>query len=222
MIGLVSGCMSCQSFRDSIHDTFYGHPTDSSRPTVGTGTATRMAERSSTVTTTTSSTVTSSAVTTGSDGFLADASRLKTAEEELRRLPAFAGKTIYLFEAIHFYDDGRIITKVQHPQNPEYIDEYEFNHGKWQAPTPVQLSVHDAIKKRLIKLDDISFASVAAVCRNYRLKADSIIGAVPASHIYGIFENNSFNWYPQSLNGSRERYFISFTKEGHLQRFYRE
>jgi hypothetical protein len=185
-----------------------------------------MVERSSsstTVTSSSSSTVTSSAVaSSSSDDFLADATGLKTAEQALRRLPAFAGKDIYLYEAIHFYDDGRIITKVQHPQNPAYIDAYEFGNGSWKAPKPVQLSVHDDIEKRLVKLDEISFVSVAAVCRNYRLKADSITGADPITHIYAIFRNNDFNWYPQSLDGSRERYFISFTKDGNLQRFYRE
>lgn len=217
--------MSCQSFRDSIHDTFNGHNTDSSHQPAERSTANRMVEHSSsstTVTSSTSSTVTSSSVATSSDGFLANATGLKTAEQALRRLPAFAGKDIYLYEAIHFYDDGRIITKVQHPQNPAYVDQYEFGNGSWKTPKPVQLSVHDDIEKRLVKLDDISFANVAAVCRNYRLKADSITGADPITHIYAIFRDNSFNWYPQSLDGSRERYFISFTKDGNLQRFYRE
>ena len=221
----MTGCMSCQPFRDSIHDTFYGHQTDSSHPPAPANRANRMVgSSSSTVTSSTSSTVTSSSVETSSssDGFLADATGLKAAEQALRRLPAFAGKAIYLYEAIHFYDDGRIGTKLQNPQNPAYIDAYEFGHGSWKAPVPVQLSVHDDIKKRLIKLDDISFTSVAAVCRNYRLKADSITGADPVTHIFAVFEDNNFNWYPQSLSGSRERYFISFTKDGNLQRFYRE
>lgn len=226
-IGLVTGCMSCQPFRDSIHDTFYGHHTDSIHQPAGRRTASRKVESSSsssTVTSSSSSTVTSSTVVTShsSDGFLADATGLKAAEHALRRLPVFAGKDIYLYEGIHFYDDGRIITKVQHPQNPAYIDAYEFGNGSWKAPKPVQLSVHDEIGKRLVKLDDISFASVAAVCRNYRLKADSVTGADPVTHIYAIFRDNSFNWYPQSVDGSRERYFISFTKDGNLQRFHRE
>jgi hypothetical protein len=221
---LVTGCTSCQSFRDSIHDTFYGQSADSSHRATETGSTNRMVERSSsnsTITTSSSSTVKTSEVTS-SDGFLGNAGRLQAAQKALRSLPAFAGKDIYLYEAIHFYDDGRIGTKLQNAENPAYIDEYEFGNGSWKAPVPVQLSVHDDIKKKLVKLDDISFASVAAVCRNYRLKADSITGTAPVTHIYAVFENNAFNWYPQSLNGSRERYFISFTKDGQLQRFYRE
>ena len=224
-MGLLTGCMSCQSFRDSIHDTFNGQRTDSPHQSAAKATTGRMEERSSSSTVTVSSgssTVTSSVSTSSSNGFLANATGLQAAEQALRDLPVFAGKTIYLYEGIHFYDDGRIGTKVQHPQNPAYIDEYKFAGGSWKAPAPVQLSVHDDIQKRLIKLDDISFASVAAVYRNYRLKADSITGAAPANYIYAIFENNTFSWYPQSLSGSRERYFISFTKDGHLQRFYRE
>ncbi|MGO4291113.1 hypothetical protein [Chitinophaga sp. RAB17] len=226
-IVLVTGCMSCQSFRDSIHDTFNGTNTDSTRQHAGTPAANRMVEESSSTTVTsstvhTSSTVTSSTEHSSSDGFLANAARLTAAEQALRHLPAFAGKDIYLYEGIHFYDDGRIGTKVQHPQNPAYIDEYEFVNGHWKAPEPVQLSVHDDIQKRLIKLDDISFGSVATVYRNYQLKADSVTGTKSLTHIYAIFDNKGFSWYPQSLDGSRERYFISFTKDGNLQRFYRE
>jgi hypothetical protein len=214
--------MSCHQLAVSIDDTLHGTPADSSKrygEDITSGTTNRIIEQSSSSTTTVSS---STVHSSSGSGFLGNAAKLKAAEQALRSLPAFAGKDIYLYEAIHFYDDGRIQTKVQNPHTPTYIDAYTFSDGSWQEPKPVQLSVHDDIAKKLVKLDDISFSSVEAVRRNYSGKADSILGAVPINYVYAIFGQHDYAWYPQSINGSRERYFISFTKDGSLQSFYRQ
>ncbi|MEI3800296.1 MULTISPECIES: hypothetical protein [unclassified Chitinophaga] len=232
-------CMSCNQFRESIHDTLYGSDTDSSykdlpsgeeetSTTTSSSTSTHLSTSSSTTHTTVveqrngTTIIYNSTKTSGDNDFLGNAGKLVAAERALRELPAFAGKGIHLYRSIHFYEDGRINVTIQHPQNPEYIDEYNYSKGKWEEPKPVQMSVRDNISESLVSLDDISFASAAAVYRNYNRKAEDVAGAKPLTHIYGIFHGNSITWYPQSINGSREKYFISFTPNGSLKDYYRE
>ncbi|MBU3122396.1 hypothetical protein [Sinomicrobium weinanense] len=69
-----------------------------------------------------------------------DPEALKEAEESLRNLPEFRGKTIYVHRIIYFYDDGRIHLQIQNPDNPEYADMYRYGDGQWQDAQPVRLS----------------------------------------------------------------------------------
>ena len=233
-------CVSCNQFRQSIHDTLYGSDTDSSyknlpksqeeeASTITSGSDTSVSAHISISTSTTTTTIEHSNGTTivhnshtTNDNFLSDAIALLNAENALRALPAFAGKSIYLYKAIHFYNDGRINVTIQHPDNPEYIDEYNYSNGKWEDPKPVQLSVHDDIKKALISLDNVNFVCASAVYSNYNRKAREVQGAAPLTHIYGIFESRKLIWHPQSINGSREKYFISFNPSGGVKDYYRQ
>lgn len=155
-------------------------------------------------------------------GILKDAATLSAAEKALRSLPAFRGKTIYLYQHVHFFNDGRIIARVQNPDNEEYVDEYTYQNGKWMEPVPVQLSVREKIKSSLVSLDAVRFASVADIYKNYTQKAADIQGTPALTHIYFFVLNNVIEWYPQRINGSRERYHISFKRDGSIDRFYRE
>ncbi|AWO01105.1 hypothetical protein DLD77_05040 [Chitinophaga alhagiae] len=154
--------------------------------------------------------------------FLKDAGRLGAAQQALRALPAFAGKTIYLCQHAHFYDDGRIMARLQHPENPEYVDEYDYEGGKWAGPKPVQLSVRDNITLHRVPLDSVQFAAIATIYRNYTQKADSVQGTMPFTHAYIIIRNGNFEWYPQTISGSREIYHISFRHNGSIDLFYRK
>lgn len=239
VIVIVMMCISCNQFRESIHDTLYGSDTDSSyktkpanqdeETTTTSGSETSVSAQISSSTTTTTTTIEHRNGTTiihnsrtTNSGFLSDAIALLNAENELRALPAFAGKTIYLYKAIHFYNDGRINVNVQHPQNPAYIDEYNYSNGKWEGPKPVQLSVHDDISKALLKLDNVCFVCASVVYNNYNRKAREVEGAAMPAHIYGVFNANRLTWYPQSINGSREKYFISFNQSGGVKDYHRE
>lgn len=220
---LIAGCASCSQFRDSIQDTFNGSPHSNKSSSNGRTVESGSSSSSSVTVEYSSSTsrISINSKQTGT-GFLRDAARLKAAEQALRNLPAFSGKKIYLYSFIHFYDDGRIQLQLQNPENPAYVDEYNFSDGAWGTPGPVQLSVHDDIRSALVSLDDVGFVNVAAVYQHYHEKAATVTGAEPPTHIYAIFSNNNMTWYPQSINGSRERYFISFAPDGGLKSFYRE
>ena len=158
-------------------------------------------------------------ITTEKTGFLTNATELSRAESALRKLPQYAGKEIFIYSTIHFYDDGRIITSLRHPENPKYVDRYEYKNGTWSEPQPVQLSVRDKIESKLLPLDKISFSNVARVTRTNNDKAAEVEGAKPATSTYVMVWDKEMRWYPTTVNGSRERYTIQFNDDGTLKTY---
>lgn len=152
-------------------------------------------------------------------GFLTDTDQLIKAENELKKLPQYLGKEIFIYSNINFYDDGHISVMLQHPQNPKYVDRYEYNAGKWSAPKPKQLSVKDDIKSNLVSLNKIPFLNAAKVTVIYNEKAAHIEGAKPSDHTYIAVFRNQIEWYPMNINGTRERYYIQFNPDGTLKEF---
>lgn len=154
--------------------------------------------------------------------FLNNEEKLNKAEEALKKLPQYMGKEIFIYSSISFYEDGRIHVMLQHPKNPEYVDNYEYKNGSWSEPTPEQLSVKDNIKSKLISLQKIPFTNVAKAAAIYNEKILQIEGAKPISNIYVFIQNNSLSWYPTRIDGSRERYSIKLNENGTLKKFERE
>jgi hypothetical protein len=154
--------------------------------------------------------------------FLTDTSRLKRAEKALRALPQFAGKEIFIYRSVHFYEDGSIMLMLRHPENPMYADNYWYRDGKWSAPKPAQVSVHDDIGSKLVSLDKVRFASVAKVAQVYNGKAAEVEGAKPATVVYVSIWDNRMRWFPGTINGTRERYDIQFNEDGSLKSFRQE
>lgn len=154
--------------------------------------------------------------------FLSDTLALGKAEQSLRKLPQYNGKKIRLYDDIHFYDDGRVMLNLQHPENPEYIDAYEYDDGVWSEPKPVQISIRTNLQSKLFDLDRIKFRTVSTIMNNYNEKAATIEGAKPVNHVYGIVWDGEFIWYPRSINGSRQRFAIDFNLDGSVKMFRRE
>ncbi|MBO9584934.1 MAG: hypothetical protein J7574_12310 [Flavobacterium sp.] len=150
---------------------------------------------------------------------LTDIPTLKKAEEELKKLPQYKGKKMFVYSMLYFYNDGRINALLQHPENPKYIDTYEFKDGKWSEPIPLQVSIRDDIKGRLVSLNKISFANAAKVAQIYNEKAEEVEGAQPTTSVYISIWKNEVKWYPTTINGSRERYLIQFNEDGSLKEF---
>lgn len=151
--------------------------------------------------------------------FLTNTNELEKAEQALRKLPQYAGKEIFVYSILYFYDYGTINIMLQHPENPKYVDTYEYKEGKWSEPKPLQLSVRDDIQKRLIPLDKIKFSNVANLTSIYNKKAAEIEGAKPLTSAYVSIRDNEMHWYPTTINGSRERYSIQFNSDGTLKSF---
>ncbi|MBT2619677.1 hypothetical protein [Chryseobacterium sp. ISL-6] len=154
--------------------------------------------------------------------FLTNEIELNKAEEALRKLPQYMGKEIFIYSLVYFYDDGNIHVMLQHPKNPEYVDNYDYKNGIWSEPKPEQLSVKDDIKSRLVPLQKVSFRNIAKAAAIYNDKVSQIEGAKPVTNIYISVWNNKLRWYPTTINGSRERYSIELTENGSLKKFERE
>ncbi|ASK29060.1 hypothetical protein CEY12_02600 [Chryseobacterium sp. T16E-39] len=151
--------------------------------------------------------------------FLTNEQKLNKAEEALKKLPQYMGKEIFVYSTISFYDDGRIHLMLQHPKNPEYVDNYDYKDGNWSEPTPEQLSVKDDIKTRLVSLNKIPFSNIARAATIYKEKSSKIEGAEPITNIYISVWKNTLRWYPSSISGSRERYSIELNENGTLKKF---
>ena len=169
--------------------------------------------------TSTSTTTHTHAPTRESKKFLTDTTRLKKAEKALRALPQFAGKEIFIYRSVHFYGDGNIMLMLRHPENPKYVDNYTYSDGKWSAPTPAQIFLHDDVDSKLVSLNRISFANAARVTRVYNEKAAEVEGAKPATSVYVSIWDKRMRWFPGTINGTRERYDIQFNEDGSLKSF---
>ncbi|MBX9450101.1 MAG: hypothetical protein KL787_10455 [Taibaiella sp.] len=156
-----------------------------------------------------------------SDNFLTDAAALQKAEDELKALPKFNGKEVRVFQNVHFYNDGRIMIELQDPDKPENIDHYEYANGKWGEPQPVQISGDGNMKDNTTPLNDIKFAAVATVAKNWNEKAAAIEGVEPLSMVYfflNVMRGDRY-WNANTINGTREKYNITFNMDGSVKEF---
>lgn len=154
--------------------------------------------------------------------FLVNTTALEKAETALRNLPQYRGKEIFIYQSVHFYDDGGINIMLRHPENPDYVDNYTYRDGTWSKPKPQQLSVNADIESRLVSLNDVNFISIANIARLYNEKASQIEGAKPTTSVYMMIWDKLIRWYPGSINGDRERYSIEFNTDGTLKNFRRD
>ncbi|NQX38671.1 hypothetical protein SAMN05421820_101702 [Pedobacter steynii] len=216
---------SCKQISKSVAETF--NPNDSVANKAAQDKPAENEDHFHTETQTTSSTTVETHTSTHTEqhvegtktGFLTNADQLTKAENELKKLPQYLGKEIFIYSNINFYDDGHISVMLQHPQNPKYVDSYEYNAGKWSAPKPKQLSVKDDVKSSLVSLTRIPFSNVAKVTGIYNEKAAHIEGAKSSDHTYIAIFRNQIEWYPMNINGTRERYYIQFNPDGTLKEF---
>ena len=143
---------------------------------------------------------------------------LEKAENQLRALPEFQGKKIRLYRSTHFYQNGRIITEIQNPDEPRNIDRYTYRDGKWEAPEPVRISLSDKIEEHLIDLDSIPFVNAHKVYQAITEKSAEL-GIEPRETIYVVPRNNKANWYPKTLDTDRSSYRMEFDSQGNLLSF---
>lgn len=151
--------------------------------------------------------------------FAAHPEDLIAVEEALRALPQFENKPIQVYQSIHFYDNYRVLLRIQNPDNPAYIDEYYYVDGAWKNPTPVVLSKSDKIERDLVPLDKIPFANANNVYKALKEKVEEIGGDSSDLMVYVITRNNRIRWYPRTISNERSRYSIEFKQDGTLLSF---
>lgn len=145
--------------------------------------------------------------------------KLELAEQQLRELPRFRGKTVNIFEYIYFYPDGRVIVKIQTPENPDFVDEYTYADGQWQKPEPVVLSKNDNVKARVVSLDKIPFKNANNVYKVLIEKGKEIGNKNDNQVIFAGERENTIVWSPRTISNERSRYTIDYHENGTLKSF---
>lgn len=191
------GFYSCKEFKNSINDTLTEKATAAESENV---TATSSIENKE-----------------NEILFVSNLLELKKAEKALRNRTEFKGKDIFIYRTIHFYDDGRINVKLQNPDNPLFIDEYQYRDGKWNEPTPVRLSKNDEIQPYLFNLNRVPFRNVVNVYNTLIEKRKEIGSKSTDYTIYIAYYKDRVNWHPSTLMNDRYEYEIEFNEDGTLQ-----
>lgn len=148
-----------------------------------------------------------------------DEALLKQIEADLKDFQAIQGEKLMVYNGIHFYNwrSGRVLIKIQDPENKENADEYEWTRDKgWQYEKPVKPmtgSVSDAI----FPLDSLSFATVAKVQQQIKQEAAQLEGAeMPSLISFMILYDNSVRWQA-SVSGARKDLHLHFNLDGSLR-----
>lgn len=151
--------------------------------------------------------------------FTEDTEALRNAENSLRNLPEFVGKSIYIYGTIHFYENHRISLKIQNPENPKYVDEYDFVDGNWDKPKPVRLSKDTQVEKDLVNLNEIPFTNARKVYQTIKEKQKEIGDTSENLTVYAVVFNQEIRWYPMSIASDRYEYSLEFEPDGTLKSF---
>lgn len=160
---------------------------------------------------------------TNSD-LLSNVEKLQQAEDALKELPKFKGKDVRVFQNVQFYGGTmpRIEIELIDPDKPENVDHYTYLNGSWSEPQPVQISGGGDMKDNSTPLNDIKFATVATVHKNWLEKAATVEGAKQElDYIYFSLwvPNQTREWNASSIDGTREKYDISFSLDGSVKEF---
>ena len=150
--------------------------------------------------------------------FVDDTIALKEVEQKLRNRPELKGKPIKVYQSIHFYENYRVLMKIQNPDNPTYVDEYYYSNGNWETK-PVVTSKHDNIEKDLVDLDRLNFINANHVYKVLREKLDEIKSSSQDFTVYVVTYNNKIRWYPRTIGNQRSEYSIEYDEQGFLKSF---
>ncbi|GEM_PF-619173 len=151
--------------------------------------------------------------------FLADSSALIAAEKALRERPELRGHEIFIYRSVHFYDDGRISLKIQHPEQKNYVDSYDYRDGKWSDPLPVVLSKRDNVAKDIVSLNRLPFKNANQVFLHLKEKLQQIDSRSGDYTVYAITSGNEIRWYPRTISNDRSKYSIEFNANGTIRSF---
>lgn len=206
LLGLSLTFSSCEKFRKSIQDTKAGPVLDNKASRSGTqdtGVVSEQTRESQ----------------EEKRGFAGDVSELRHAEELLRNLPKLKGRKVAVYQSIHFYDDYRILLRIQNPDTLKYVDEYYYRNGIWEGPSPLVLSKSVDVEKDLVSLDKIPFKNAAHVYQAMKEKMTEIGSRSTDYTVYVVTYNNKIRWYPRTISNTRERFSIEYNEDGTLRSF---
>lgn len=153
---------------------------------------------------------------------LADLPTLEKAETSLKEIPKFKGKEVNIFQDITFNGEGYIIAKVQDPENPNNIDQYEFRNGVWGEPQPIQISGSGNMSENVFPLKNVKFATVNTIYNTWKEKAATLEGVTKdlnyISYRLNVIRQKQY-WSSGTLETAREKYDFEWNLDGTVKSF---
>lgn len=155
---------------------------------------------------------------------LTDAAALQQAQQSLAARAEFGGKSIRVFEKIHFFDGTfpRIELALQNPKQPETLLFYTYRNGQWQTSEAEDVSHIKNWPRHLFALDSVRFADAADRAAQWRNHAAQV-QAVERQPYYVAFvylpKQNKRFWHTATLEAVGAQYYLSFHEDGSVWEF---
>lgn len=137
----------------------------------------------------------------------------------------YKGKDVRVFQNVTFYggEFPSIEIELVNPENGKDVDHYEYKNGSWSIPKPVQISGNGDMKDNTTPLNDIKFANVAVMYKNWQEKAKSVEGALRTEPKYISFNLSVVSqlryWTADDIETARQKYTIKFNTDGSVSEF---
>ncbi len=142
--------------------------------------------------------------------------------EQLKSRDELKGKDIYVFQDVTvFYNKdigGNCITMEIVKPGTEDVDHYEYKHGSWSGPQPVQITGSGNIMDNVIPLAELHMDKLAEMYKAAETKAKEIEGLkVEQTVVYRFWDGG---WtLLMSAASDRAKYDIEFDLNGNMIEF---
>ncbi len=149
---------------------------------------------------------------------LEDENWLLHAGKSLGKRPEFAGKEVYVFEKIHFFNGvrPRIELAVLLPHNADRVQFYLYENGKWRDNGWEQ-AVSGSLKGHTFALSKVDFRQVSDIAAKWRNKAKQL-NAVETEPYYVAYvflpKRKKYFWHTATLEAFGAQYYLSFHENG--------
>lgn len=157
--------------------------------------------------------------------FLEDAAALQAAEAALKALPQFSGKAVNVFENVDFFGGvrPRIELDVQDPNEPEKIEHYIYEHGRWRTDGVLRIPPEGLnIPKHLTPLSQLAFADTAKFADIWSQKARSVDAVVTEPYFVSwvlLEKERKRFWHTATIEAVGAQYYLSFHADGTVWEF---
>lgn len=158
------------------------------------------------------------------NNFFDDAEALNEIQNKLLNLPQFKGKhlNVYRSETFYNYNGGLIMLSVQNPDTTDNIDQYTYENGVWEMPTPVKrIAGTEKEVDFLVPISKVKFATVKRIVDTAKEKMAAIPGARIDDFIYFNYLkikrlNNVTSGWTIGIKSSRSDYQLQFDIDGNF------
>ncbi|WP_304335329.1 hypothetical protein [Conchiformibius steedae] len=147
---------------------------------------------------------------------LEDTALLQSAQNSLPQQPQFAGKPVYIYEKIDFFNGvrPRIELLAQDPQHPDKLLFFRYEHGKWQLVEneDEEFATKKKPERHLMPLAQIRFQDVPTIAQMWRQHAKHTQAVIREPyHIAFVLlpKTQQRFWHTAELEAHGAQYYLS-------------